>query len=114
VDEFSALARLLQCIRAPEQLWVAVFVLRVFSYHAIAPSLACYGLVSEQVPELSVPQRRFADPQEARAALQDVHRRGLDPRGKETDGWFYAGCFLSRPAQQISRTPLTELLNTPT
>jgi hypothetical protein len=106
--------RVLASIRAPEQLWVAVFVLRVFSYDDIAASLARYGLVTEQIPGLSVPQRRFADPHEAHAAVQDVRRRGLDPRGKEADGWFYADGFLSRPARQVSHTPLTELLNTPT
>jgi hypothetical protein len=56
-------------------------------------------------------QRRFADRDEAEAALHDVAARGLDPTGKEADGWYYADCYLTRPAASAATTPIHELLS---
>ncbi len=89
--------RIVRAVGDPGNLWLAVFVLRVFDYDDIAESLAGFGLVTERLPQ-TFPQRRFADRAEADAALHDVRRRGLDPTGKEADGWFHADCYLSRPA----------------
>jgi hypothetical protein len=74
-----------------------VFVLRVFDYAPIAALLSGYGLVTEKIPG-TFRQRRFADAAERDACVQDVRLRGLDPSGKEADGWYYADCFLTRPA----------------
>ncbi len=74
------------------------------------PQQALYGLVTEQVPEVTYPQRRFADRREQAAATHDVQLRGLDPRGKESAGWFHANCFISRPAATVAQTPVTDLL----
>ncbi len=90
--------KLLECIDDPENLWLAIFVLRVFDYSDIADLLSEYGLVTERFDGLTFPQRRFADAAEQQAAIHDVQMRGLDPSGKEADGWFHADCFLSRPA----------------
>lgn len=100
---------LLGAIDDPENLWLAIFVLRVFDYDEIAQLLAGYGLVTEQVPDVTFLQRRFADRDEQDAATHDVQARGLDPAGKEADGWFHADCFLSRPASAAAETPLSEL-----
>ncbi len=90
--------KLLECIDDAENLWLAIFVLRVFDYSDIADLLSEYGLVTERFDGLTFPQRRFADAAEQQAAIHDVQMRGLDPSGKEADGWFHADCFLSRPA----------------
>lgn len=76
--------------------WVLAFVLRVFPYDDVAAALAGHGLVTEKLPG-SFPQRRFADAAEADAALHDIALLGLDPAGREADGWFHAEAFLSRP-----------------
>jgi hypothetical protein len=89
--------RLLRAIRDPADLWLVVFVLRVFDYDQVAALLKGYGLVTERLP-LTFPQRRFVDDGERTAAIHDVERRGLDPAGKEADGWYHANCFLTRPA----------------
>ncbi len=102
--------RLLNAIDDPEDLWLAIFVLRVFDYDEISDLLADYGLVTEQVPDVTFPQRRFADRGEQEAATHDVQLRGLDPQGKESTGWFHANCFISRPAATVAQTPVTELL----
>ncbi len=89
--------RIVGAVDDPGDLWLAVFVLRVFDYDEIAESLAGYGLVTEQLPG-TFPQRRFADRAEFDAAVHDVRRRGLDPAGKEADGWYHASCYLTRPS----------------
>ncbi|MGH3578528.1 MAG: class I SAM-dependent methyltransferase, partial [Mycobacterium sp.] len=96
--------RLLRHAPDPGQLWLAIFVLRVFDYAPIAELLGDYGLVTDRLPG-TFPQRQFADATERAAALRDVRRRGLDPTGRESAGWFHADCFVSRPASQAG-TPL--------
>lgn len=100
--------RLLQAIRDPADLWLVVFVLRVFDYAKVAALLKEYGLVTERLP-LTFPQRRFANDGERTAAIRDVKRRGLDAAGKEADGWYHADCFLTRPAAAAS-VPAQQLL----
>lgn len=96
--------RLLLNVPDPGRLWLVIFVLRVFDYTPIASLLAGHGLVTERLPQ-TFPQRRFANADEQEAALRDVRRRGLDPAGRESAGWFHADCFVSRPARGgLSRT----------
>jgi SAM-dependent methyltransferase len=89
--------RIASAVADPAGLWLVVFVLRVFDFADIAATLAGYGLVTEQLPG-TFPQRRFADRAEAEAAVADVRARGLDPTGREADGWFHADCFVTHPA----------------
>lgn len=72
-------------------------VLRVWSFDGISALFDRHGLVTERVPG-TFRQRRFASREEQAAAVHDVEARGLDPTGKEADGWFHAECFVSRPA----------------
>lgn len=101
--------RLLRAVRDPGDLWLAVFVLRVFDYTPIADVLSGYGLVTEDLG-MTFRQRRFADDTERQAAIHDVRRRGLDPAGKEESGWYHAECFLTRPAAEAARVPAADLL----
>lgn len=81
----------------PTDLRLVVFVLRMFDYAPIAAVLERHGLVTERLPE-TFRQRRFADAAEQEAAVHDVRARGLDPTGREAEGWYHAECFVSRPA----------------
>ena len=101
---------ILDAVDEPAELWLAVFVLRVFDYAPIRQVLTDAGLVTEQVPDRTFLQRRFADDREQQVALDTVRARGLDPAGKEADGWFHADCFLTRPAAEAARVSLPELL----
>ena len=101
--------RLLRGMDDPREVWLVVFVLRVFDYTEIAKVLTEYGLVTE-LAEGTFVQRRFADRDEYHAAMLDVTRRGLDPAGREADGWFHADCFVTRPEAVAAATPLPELL----
>lgn len=102
--------RLVQLTRDPADVWLAVFVLRAFTYDAIANALDGFGLVTEQVPDRTFVQRRFDTEDEQQAAIDDVISRGLDPAGKEADGWFHADCYITRPAHAAAQTPLADLL----
>jgi hypothetical protein len=90
-------SRLLESVRRPEDLWLSIFVLRVFDYSPIIELLESYGLVTERL-DGTFRQRRFASAGERDAAIHDVRQRGLDPTGKEADGWYHADCFVTRPA----------------
>jgi hypothetical protein len=102
--------RLLRVLDDPQDLWLVVFVLRVFDYADVAATLSGFGLVTEQVEGVTFLQRRCADQDEYRAANLDVTRRGLDPAGREADGWYHADCYVTRPAAAAAATPLPELL----
>jgi len=101
--------RILAAVGDLEDLWLAVFVLRVFSYDEVTDLFAEHGLVTERWPD-TFAQRRFADQAEADAANHDVVARGLDPTGKEAEGWYYADCYLTRPPAAVVASPLAELV----
>jgi SAM-dependent methyltransferase len=76
--------------------WMAHFVLRMFPFDPVAESLAMAGYETVRL-ERVFRQRRFATPQEQTLVLETLSDAGVDPRGLETDGWFYAQLYLSRP-----------------
>jgi SAM-dependent methyltransferase len=98
--------RLLDRVRDPTNVWLAVFVLRDFDYTPIATMLTGYGLATELVPGVTFPQRRFVDEQEQQAVIERVTARGLDPSGKEVAGWLHAECFITRPAAAVGQMTL--------
>lgn len=97
--------RILGAVDDPGGLWLAVVVLRMFDYTPIAATLSRHGLVTERVPGVTLRQRRFVDRAEHEAAVHHVRSRGLNPRGKESEGWFHADCWITRP----SDAPLPDL-----
>lgn len=99
---------LLTCAQDP--VWVAAFVLRTTSYESIAVCLAANGLVTERATTHTFRQRRFTDADEQRYAVQAVTAAGDDPYGKETDGYFHTTLHLSRPAEDATALPLTDLM----
>jgi hypothetical protein len=101
--------RILRAVPRPAELWLVVFVLRVFDYAPIADILAGHGLVTEKLPA-TFRQRRFADHDEYEATLHDLELRGLDPTGREAGGWLHAECFVTRPAAEAARIPAAALL----
>ncbi|MFD7662029.1 hypothetical protein [Streptomyces sp. NPDC059788] len=100
--------RLLSC--TPTAPWIAALVLRTVSYAPVAALLAEAGLVTEQLPARTFRQRRFADLAERRAAFCALQARGLDTTGKESDGFYHADLYLSRPAADVAALPLERLL----
>jgi len=89
--------RLLGALQHDPAPWVAAFVLRTYSYADITDVLGRHGLVTERATT-SFRQRQFATDGERDTALAAVRGRGLDPLGREADGWYHCDFFLSRPA----------------
>jgi hypothetical protein len=88
---------------------VVAFCLREYDYTPVAESLEAHGLVTERSSR-TFHQRRFADDAERDWALSAVAARGLDPEGYESDGYFHAELYVSRPADQVAARPLGDLL----
>ncbi len=93
----------------PDSAWVAAFCLRTYDYEPIADSLSARGLHTERVSR-TFPQRQFIGSAEQQWAVSEVRSRGLDPAGKEEDGYFHAEFYLSRPAAEVAERPMAQLL----
>jgi SAM-dependent methyltransferase len=76
--------------------WMAHFVLRMFPFDPVADCLAGFGYETIGY-ERVFKQRRFASAQEQALVLDTLAEVGVDSRGLESDGWFYARLFLSCP-----------------
>ncbi|MGY5128740.1 hypothetical protein [Streptomyces nigrescens] len=101
-------AHLFDNVSAPP--WVAAFVLRTVSYQPVSALLARAGLVTEKLTTRTFRQRRFADGGERRATFDALAGLGLSTAGKESDGFYHAELYLSRPAADVAALPLEELL----
>ncbi|MGH3239265.1 MAG: class I SAM-dependent methyltransferase [Spirillospora sp.] len=77
--------------------WMAHFVLRMFPFDAVAETLAAAGYDTVRRDGL-FRQRRFATQEEQSLVLDRLAGVGVDPSGLETDGWFYAQLYISRPS----------------
>jgi hypothetical protein len=102
--------RVLRHASAEGSCWVAAFALRWIPYECITEVLARYGLATEQLSGHTFRQRRFADDTERDYALGELERMGIDPTGKETEGWYHSNFYFSCPAER-SLPPLRELLS---
>ena len=90
--------------------WVAAFAVRFVDYAPIAAVLARRGLVTEKLSIRTFPQRRFENDGEREHVLRQLALAGVDPHGKEESGWYHADLYLSRPAGEVRKTPVDELL----
>lgn len=104
---FERVARLARSGRAP---WVASFVLRMFPYDEIAATLGEAGLETERFDGATFVQRRFAGRSEMERVIRTVEGRGIDTRGHEVEGLYHAELFVSRPAEEIARLPLRNMI----
>ncbi len=104
--------RLMQALPQDRSQWVAAFVLRMYPYDSIAETLAEHGLVTERLDGETFPQRRFESADEQQATLRQLHSLGIDTQGLEDEGWYHCTFFLSRPAEDVEKLPLDQLLET--
>lgn len=91
--------------------WMAHFMLRMFSFDPIAECLAEFGYHTFRQAGV-FRQRRFASPEEQSQVLDTLSAAGVDPGGLETDGWFYAQLFLSRPRANTNATTIDLVTDT--
>ncbi|WP_067476490.1 class I SAM-dependent methyltransferase [Actinomadura hibisca] len=97
------IARVLEAnAEAGRRPWMAHFVLRMFPFDPVEDLLDAAGYRTER-SELLFKQRRFATGEEQALVLDTLSDLGVDPGGLETDGWFYARLYLSRPRNRPER-----------
>ena len=93
--------------RAP---WIANFVLRLFPFDEIERALAKWGYRTEKLEGRTFAQRRFVSEDEQQKVVQLLRDSGIDPVGKEANGYLHAEFYLSRPTEDASQASLSELL----
>jgi SAM-dependent methyltransferase len=84
-------------VNAPKRPWMAHFVLRMFPFSEIQQTLDAHGYVTEKIEDQTFLQRRFASGEEQDHVLERLSGLGIDPEGLESDGWYHAEAFISRP-----------------
>ena len=101
--------RVLSCFDEDDMPWVATMPLRMVDYTPIVEVLSGYGLATEKLTTRTFQQRRFLDSSERDHVLQKLTESDIDPSGKESSGWYHSELYLSRPAEEVEKTPLREL-----
>ena len=102
--------RLLPAVMQGQPPWVANFVLRMFPFDAIEQTLREHGYVTEKLENHTFVQRRFASEEEQEQVLDHLRDQGIDPTGKETEGYLLAEFYLSRPAAEGNGTTVDGLV----
>jgi hypothetical protein len=97
-------------VRDGEPPWVAALCLRWVDFAPIAEAFDDVGLVTERLDGYCMPQRRFADDAERRAAIDGLHDHGLDPGPELELGAHCAELYVSRPPEAVKATPLADIL----
>lgn len=89
--------------------WVAALSLRWVDFEPVARAFERHGLVTEQLDDLVVPQRRFTNDEE-QLVRAELAARGLEPTDVEIAGQHAADVYIARPAADASRAPAQEML----
>ena len=82
--------------------WMAHSVLRMFSFEPYEEMLRERGYVTQQL-DGTLLQRRFANDEERANVMENLKELGIDPAGKESEGWYHANFYLSRPADEAGK-----------
>jgi len=101
---------LLPAVTQGQPPWIANFVARMFPFDTIEKTLNDWGYVTEKLEGRTFDQRHFASAQEQEQVIDQLSTQGIDPAGKETEGHLLAEFYLSRPASEVAKTPLEQLL----
>ena len=89
--------------------WFAVFALRMFPVARIVSTLRNRGYTVFKLDGETFRQRRFASREESSEVLARLDDLGVDPAGRESDGWLHAEFFLARPEGEPSGLSLPGL-----
>lgn len=80
--------------------WFALFALRMFPIDRIAATLKKCRYRVFRLEGETFRQRRFANRQERNEVLARLAVLGIDPSGRESEGWLHAEFFLACPAPE--------------
>lgn len=106
----TTFSRLFEAVSERKRPWVVSFVLRMFPYEPIRQVLGARGLATEKVTHPVFVQRRFETEQEQQHVVRRLESLEIDPTGKETEGYYYANLFVSRPEPEVKEVPLWRIL----
>lgn len=103
---------LLPAVTTGRRPWIANFVTRMFPFDAIEETLNDWGYVTEKLEGKTFDQRQFASAEEKEQVVEQLRTQGIDPTGKETEGHLLAEFYLSRPASDVAKMPIKQMLAT--
>ena len=106
----KSFGRMMPALSQKPSAWIANFVLRMFPYQPIEDCLAEWGYVTEKFDNATFVQRRFASADEQQKTFAKLAGQNIAPSAEEKDGQLVAEFFLSRPAEEVARRPLPQLL----
>jgi carnitine O-acetyltransferase len=89
--------------------WMAHFVLRMFPYDKVRAALAERGYVTARGSH-TYRQRRFASAEEKAEVMNRLVALGIDPSGRESEGWLHADLYVSRPVEDSRKLSCRDLL----
>lgn len=98
-------------VNAPKRPWMVHFVLRMFPFAGIEKVLQKAGYITEKVETQTFLQRQFASQEERRQVLKRLEGLGVDPQGREGEGWYHAEAFISCPEEDCSSFDLRPLVS---
>jgi len=101
---------LLPAVTQGQSPWIANFVARMFPFDTIEETMSDWGYVTEKLEGQFFDQRHFASAEEQEQVIDQLSKQGIDPTGKETEGHLLAEFYLSRPANEVAKAPLEQLL----
>lgn len=81
--------------------YTVVTILRMFDPEPIARTFSKAGYKFVRVPGICLRQRAFDGDRELNETLDLLHRRGVDPKGRETEGHLYADLFAAAPEKDL-------------
>lgn len=92
--------------------WFALFALRMFPFDEVATVLRARDYAILKLGGRTFRQRRFANRKERTEVIARLGALGIDPEGKESEGWLHAEFFLARPAEDAGYVPSAGLVAT--
>jgi SAM-dependent methyltransferase len=96
--------------QASSKPWFALFALRMFPIDAIAEVLKFAGYEVFRLVGQTFRQRRFASRDEANEVLANLAQLGIDPAGRESEGWYHAEFYFARPAAEAVPAPIQRMV----
>ncbi len=86
--------------------WLALLALRMFPIDEIADSLKARGYSIYRLDGQTFRQRRFAGRDERTEVLTRLETLGIDPTGREAEGWYHAEFFIALPEGETAEPPI--------
>lgn len=97
-------------LEGAERPWLAALCLRWVDFAPIVDAGAQHGLVTERLDDATFPQRRFVDGTERDYVMAELERMGIDPDGREAQGWHHTDFYLLRPREDAHAAPLADFI----